>query len=38
MMDFERARPFMEKNHRGVIATQRPDGACSFEHSRMRRV
>ena len=27
-MDFERARPFMEKNHRGVIATQRPEGAA----------
>ena len=27
-MDFERVRPFLETNHRGVIATQRPDGAA----------
>ncbi len=27
-MDFERVRPFMETHHRGVIATQRPDGAA----------
>ncbi|MDA0999850.1 MAG: TIGR03618 family F420-dependent PPOX class oxidoreductase [bacterium] len=27
-MDFETARPFMEKNHRGVITTYQPDGAA----------
>lgn len=26
-MNFEDAKPFMESNHRGVIATRRPDGA-----------
>ncbi len=26
-MDFEDARPFLEANHRGVIATRRPNGA-----------
>ena len=26
-MDFEEARPFMEKNHRGVISTVQRDGA-----------
>lgn len=27
-MNFEDVRPFMETHHRGVIATQRPDGAA----------
>ena len=27
-MEFERARPFMETHHRGVISTQRSDGAA----------
>ena len=27
-MKFEDVRPFMETHHRGVIATQRPDGAA----------
>ena len=26
-MDFEEARPFMEKNHRGVISTYQANGA-----------
>ena len=26
-MDFEEARPFMEKNHRGVITTYQRNGA-----------
>ena len=26
-MEFEEARPFMEKNHRGVINTYQSDGA-----------
>ncbi len=27
-MDFEQVIPFLERNHRGVISTQRPNGAA----------
>lgn len=27
-MDFEQARPFMERNHRGIVTTRQPNGAA----------